>query len=113
MKELIKLEDVLMKLGFQKQESYYFYDFGNCELKAIPSTTKFLAECITFLGLISAGSSSQLIDFDLPIMVDSYEQGEALIAFNLQGVKFKNKPIWLDAYIRYNNYLPWNITKLK
>jgi|JI6StandDraft_1071083.scaffolds.fasta_scaffold01651_6 hypothetical protein len=111
MKKIIKLEDVLIKLGFQKQESGYVYDFGNCELKAIPSTTRFLVECITFLGLTNAGAFSQLIDFDLPDTVDSQEQGEALIAYNLRDVNLKIKPDWLDAHIKYNNLLPWNMTK--
>ncbi len=91
MKKIIKLEDVLIKLGFQNQESGYVYDFGNCELKAIPSSTRFLVECITFLGLTNAGAFSQLIDFDLPDTVVCQEQGEALIAYNLRDVNFKNQ----------------------
>lgn len=111
MEKLIKLEDVLIKLGFKNQESGYVYDFGNCELKAIPSTTRFLVECITFLGLTNEGAFSQLIDFDLPEAVVSQEQGEALIAYNLRGVNLEIKPDWLDAHIKYHNFLPWNMTK--
>lgn len=98
---------VLLKIGFKPTDGMFLFDFGNCQLRAIPGMNNYLADGFTFLGSYKTERTAGMIDFFLPLEVKSYEQGIALIAYYLRKADFAVKPHWLIEGLAMKGELPW------
>lgn len=111
--ENVLLESILIKIGFLPTEDGLQFDFGNCKLKAIVGMSPQFFYGITFLGYWKTNRSMGQLDFALPLEVESYEQGIALIAYNLRKAELKIKPNWLMEGLSLSGLLPWEIERKK
>ncbi len=111
--ENVLLESILKKIGFLPTEGGLEFDFGNCKLKTIKGMTPQFFYGITFLGYWKTNRSMGQLDFALPLEVESYEQGIALIAYYLRRAELKIKPNWLIEGLSLSELLPWEIEKKK
>ncbi|MEO6650677.1 MAG: hypothetical protein ABIN89_30150 [Chitinophagaceae bacterium] len=85
------MKDILRAIGFVPARSNLEFDFGNCKLEC--------AEVLFpggwyFRGYYINTRSTRFFDFQLPLKVESYEQGIALLVFNLKRADFKIFPEW-------------------
>lgn len=101
------LQSILTKIGFLPNEKGLYYDFGNFELVAIKGINRYIQKGYTFIGCYVTARSAGIIDFFIPLQVESYEQGVALMAYYLRSTKLKNKPDWLDEGLALREHLPW------
>ncbi len=111
--ENVLLETILIKIGFLPTEDGLQFDFGNCKLKTIKGMSPQLFYGITFLGYWKTNRSMGQLDFSLPLEVESFEQGIALIAYNLRKAELKIKPNWLIEGLSLSELLLWEIEKKK
>jgi hypothetical protein len=111
--ESVLLESILIRIGFLPKEDGFQFDFGNCKLKAIEGLTPQFFYGFSFLGNWRTNRSIGQIDFALPLDVESYEQGIALIAYNLRHAELEVKPKWLIEGLLLSDILPWEIEKKK
>lgn len=105
--EKVSIESILEKIGFTEIEDGYYFDFGNCKLKAIRGLNRSLKFGYNFLGNYFSQRSAGTLDFFIPIEVDSYEQGLALLSYYLRKVHFTSPPDWIDEGLNLQSYLPW------
>lgn len=103
----VSMQSILTKIGFYPNEDGLEFDFGNCKLKAIQGINRYLKDGFNFLGYCISERSAGEFDFFLPLQVESYEQGIALIAYCLQNADLKHKPDWLHEGLSLKEYLPW------
>lgn len=110
----MKTRDLLVELGFQAevarytdQQPGYHYDFGNLVLHVSQVTNEYLRQTMLFTGTKYSPRSIGSVEFSLPLDVESYEQGVALIAYNI-GQDFKpTRPTpWLLLGRMYEEHLP-------
>jgi hypothetical protein len=88
----MKTRDVLSELGFKENwdpryaglHPAYQYDFGNLELTAFESHNRYFKRVFWFSGVAWGHNSLRDIDFEMPLAVDSFEQGVAWIAYVLR-----------------------------
>ena len=80
---LVELRFQPVKAPFTDQQPGYRYDFGNFVLSASQVTSEYLRPEILFTGLQSTPRSVGMVEFSLPLEMESYEQGVALIAYNI------------------------------
>ena len=117
----MKTRDVLSELGFKENcdpryaglNPAYQYDFGNLELTAFESHNRYFRPVFWFSGVAWGHNSLRDIDFEMPLEVDSFEQGVAWIAYVL-GRKFcpKKPALWLEQGQEWADTLPW-VRRLK
>ena len=95
--------------AFTDQPPAYLYDFGNLLLCAAQCTSSRSFRPIFLIGGVKRGPRSlgQVV-FELPLTVDSFEQGVALIAHAV-GTDFD--PLvptpWLSDGRQWRGHLPW------
>lgn len=111
----MKIREILETLGFEPvwgtmtdQEPAYRYSFGNLELSATQVTNEFLRPVFLFGGVVWASQSLSQIHFEIPLDVDSLEQGIAWIAYGL-GSDFKPRipADWITLGRQSVDELPW------
>ena len=80
-------------LGFQKdwgaitdQRPAYFYDFGNLRLTAAEVMSDQFKPCFHLGGVIQDARSITMIDFEMPLEVESFEQGVAWISYGIRKI---------------------------
>lgn len=107
----ITTPDLLARLGFQISsrdgQVAYVFDFGNLELSAVESVSRYFVPVFYFGGVYNDSRSVGLVEFDFPLVSESYEQGVAVIAHNL-GRDFKpvNAAQWLGEGRALQDHLP-------
>ena len=105
---------LLRGLGFQpvqaqwtEQQPGYQYDFGNLVLEVAELNSFSLTRVMHFSGVQSGTHSVPMAELELPLNVECYEQGLALLSHAL-GRDFR--PLiptdWLDQGRRLEAYLP-------
>ncbi|WP_416193142.1 hypothetical protein [Nitrobacter sp. TKz-YC01] len=86
----------------------YVYDFGNLRLSAIECIGRFYRSVFLLTGVNSGARSIGMIHFEMPLKVDSFEQGVALIAHAV-GRDFMPacRTTWLSEGREWQEFLPW------
>ncbi|WP_137805888.1 hypothetical protein [Pseudomonas sp. G(2018)] len=85
----------------------YFYDFGNFRLEAVQLTNQYFRQVFVFSGVIANTRSLRMINFQLPVEVESFEQGVALIAHGLGADFVPDVPTsWLTDGRSWASHLP-------
>ncbi len=103
--ENVDLESILLQVGFTENSMGFVYDFGNCQLKAT-KVYKWFSEVYQFSSIIISNRSACEIQFDLPLMVESFEQGVAFLAFNFKKNQLANTPEWFKQGVEWEDTLP-------
>jgi hypothetical protein len=122
----MKLRDVLQELGFSEEwgamtdeQPAYWYDFGNIKLTAAQVTNLSFKRVFLFSGGVCEPRTLGSISFQIPIEVDSFEQGVAWIADGLvkEGLgkefRIKNAAPWIEQGRAWRDMLPWRLNKRK
>lgn len=110
----ISTRDLLVDIGFEPViatytdlQPGYRFNFGNFVLHASQVTSKYLRPEILFTGTIVTTRSISAVEFSLPLNVDSYEQGLALIAHGIGRSFIPLLPApWLDQGRKWEEHLP-------
>lgn len=118
----VSLRAVFEQLGFEEvwnastdTPPAYRYDFGNLQLTASQVMSQYLRPVFYLYGVaVGYGSDHKMmrslteVSLDLPLHVESFEQGVALIAYAI-GKNFEPiKPCyWLHQGREWQDYLPW------
>jgi hypothetical protein len=111
----VKTRALFESLGFQEdweaitdQRPAYYYDFGNLRLTAAEVMSQYWVPCIHFGGVCQGARSISMVDFEMPLEVESLEQGAAWIAYGI-GEKFRpRRPTpWLADGWTWQDRLPW------
>lgn len=104
----VSLESVLVHIGFELYEGTFRYDFGNCILGAIVQADKDLKMGYSFYCYYETPySRSWIKDFFMPLYVNSYREGLALIAYYLKSTYLEYTPDWMYEGFALQEYLPW------
>lgn len=102
-------------LGFQEDWNAiadelpaYSYDFGNLVLTAAQVISRNFVPVFLFLGVIRDDRSVGMVQFEMPLQVESLEQGVAWISSGL-GTRFQpHIPTpWLADGREWKDHLPW------
>ena len=110
----IKTRDLLEDLGFEPmvaqwtdQQPGYIYRCGSLDLQVSQVTSQYLRPEMQFTGTYLTPRTSGRVEFSLPMELESFEQGVALIAHNVgrQFIPVKNVP-WLDLGRTLEDHLP-------
>lgn len=110
----LKTSDLLLDLGFRpvvaqyaEEQPGYCYDFGNLRLVAARMTSIHLQQVMHFSGVTSSSRAVALVEFELPLALESYEQGVSIIAYNIgrQFTPLRATP-WLDQGRAWEEHLP-------
>ncbi len=103
----ISLHSILIKIGFLPSEIGLKLDLENCKLEAFQGYNRYFQEGYSFFGYYFSGRSAGEFDFFLPLQLESYEQGIALLAYYLRNTDLEIKPDWLNEGLLLKEYLPW------
>lgn len=111
------LRAVLERCGFVEnwtapyadEQPGYCFDFGDLRLEAVRVTSMYLRPIFQFGGVRSTPRSLGMISFELPVMVESFEQGAAWItdALRRQGYMPGYQPDWYRLGLEHRGSLPW------
>jgi len=110
----VKTRAVFESLGFKEdweaitdQRPAYYYDFGNLRLTAA-EVMPFGPSRFHFGGVWRGSNSLSMIDFEMPVEVESLEQGAAWIAYGI-GESFRplHPTRWLADGRTRRDRLPW------
>jgi hypothetical protein len=116
----VATEDVLRALGFHDDPGVMTdeppglsFDFGNFTLEASQNVNRWLRPVVALGGVMTTNRSSALVHFEMPLVVESFEQGVALVTHCLDshagGTFIPASPVpWLLEGRQYRNLLPWN-----
>ena len=106
---------LLEKLGFQErwnsmtdQQPAYIYDFGNFQLDAGQFINRHFKSVFLFTGVYRDARTLALIEFEMPLEIESFEQGVAWITYGI-GTHFQpsiHTP-WLTNGRIWRDHLPW------
>ncbi|GGY25016.1 hypothetical protein [Pseudoduganella albidiflava] len=111
----MQLRDVLIRLDFEEdwatmtdQLPGYYFNFGNLKLSATQVTNLYLQPVFFISGMIITPRSITEISSDIPVEVESFEQGVAWIVYLLgeKFIPFKTTS-WVDDGRRWSEHLPW------
>jgi hypothetical protein len=111
----MQFRDVLITLNFEEdwdtitdQPPGYYFNFGNLELSATQVTSLYLRPVFFIAGVIRTPRSITEISSDVPVEVESFQQGVAWIVY-LLGEKFVplKATSWIDDGRRWTEHLPW------
>lgn len=92
----------------------YRFDFGNMELTAARVLSRHLVPVFYCGGVWTTQRELALIEFELPLEIESFEQGVALIAYFLRKDFVSSKPVWwLERGREWRHQLPWEREKEK
>ncbi|MEO9091109.1 MAG: hypothetical protein ABI247_12340 [Rhodanobacter sp.] len=113
----LSVRHVLSDLGFQENWDVqwtdelpgYFFHFGNLKLTAVQVTNEYLQPEFQFGGVTSDSRSVTGIEFRMPLMIESLEQGTAWIVDALDRHQFKpfRAPVWMKTGREWRDHLPW------
>lgn len=105
----VSLYNVLKEIGFREiSDSKFEYDFGNFKLNTCEGVNKHLADIFYFSGINRTPQTITLIEFDLPIRVDSVEQGVAFLSYYLgKDFEARKVPAWYHQGKLWKYLLPW------
>lgn len=106
--------ELLLRLGFKPLEVRwtdrqpgYVYDFGNLLLSVAELTNSYLRPAMVFSGNWRDKNSFNSINLELPLTVECYEQGVALIAHCVGSRFIPMIPTeWLEQGRKLKDYLP-------
>jgi hypothetical protein len=94
----VKTRTIFERLGFKQdceavadQCPAYYYDFGNLRLTAAEVMSDSFVPCFHFGGVWRGANSILMVDVEMPLEVESLEQGVAWIAYGI-GEKFRPPP---------------------
>jgi hypothetical protein len=111
----VKTRAVFESLGFQEdwkaitdQRPAYYYDFGNLRLTAAEVMNDYLVPSFHFGGVWRDANSISMVDFVMPLDVESFEQAVAWIAYGI-GERFRPSfpTPWLADGRALQSHLPW------
>ena len=86
----------------------YRAHFGPYEIEAVVLVNRWFREGWMISGLVNTGRTISQIEGELPLDVESKEQGLALLAYFLaRQIPDQFKPPWLRIGERMNAHLPW------
>jgi hypothetical protein len=110
----VKTRAVFESLGFTEdweaitdQCPAYYCDFGNLRLTAA-EVMPFGAPCFLLGGVWRDARSVSIVDFKMPLEVDSLEQGTAWIAYGIgEGFQPLHPTPWLAEGRKWRDHLPW------
>jgi len=105
--ENVSMESVFRKIGFLPIGQVYKLDFENCKLSAFKGINQYFLDGYNLFGYYTLERTTGIIEFFIPLKVESYEQGLALLAYPLRNTKLENKPSWLNEGLRLKEHLPW------
>ncbi len=114
---MIKTKDLLVTIGFTDVDDKSLisnnkpsleFDFGNFKLQARELMNKRLANIIQLSGLNTTERTIHEIKIELPLVVESIEEGLAMISYGL-GNPFDatNVPDWYYLGLKHKHLLPW------
>ena len=103
----VPLEGVLKELGFKNEGSMLVFDFGNFKLQGSQIHNYQFREVFDFFGCYVNSDRAGVLEFKLPIKVESFEQGVAFLAFFIGKAHFSIKPGWLSKGLEWSSHLPW------
>jgi len=89
------------------QEPAYRYDFGNIELTAVEVTNLSFQPIFLLVGIASDKRSIMEIRQEMPLEVESFEQGVAFIAYALGDYRPQNNTLWVEEGRKWAKLLPW------
>jgi len=108
------MREVLEDLGFHKfdhplsAQPAYAYSFGPYGIEAMVQVNRWFRPCFMLSGTVNTGRTTGMIEAELPLEVESIEQGVALLSYYLAGhIPEQNKPAWLRIGERMTSHLPW------
>ncbi|HEY5378171.1 MAG TPA: hypothetical protein VIJ78_01375 [Pseudolabrys sp.] len=111
----MRTRELFEMLGFQQdweantdQRPAYYYDFGNLRLTAAEVMSDGLRPCFHLGGVQRGANSIGMVDFEMPVEIESYEQGVAWIWYGV-GEKFEPRipTSWLAEGQAWKKHLPW------
>jgi hypothetical protein len=111
----VAVESLLIDLGFVPNDgqhgpsgSVLSFDFGNLILTATPVANRWMQDVWSFGGVANDSRSLAHIEFEMPLAVESVEQGTAWIAEHVNGqVSLRHVPKWLEIGLSWRDELPW------
>lgn len=111
------LREVLERCGFgadwsacwTEQLPGYYFDFGDFRLEATEVMGKYFRPVFMFTGLHATPRTIGSICFEMPLMVESFEQGAAWIADALSRRRYAPAPFpdWYAIGLENRSLLPW------
>ena len=113
--ESVPIREILQTLKFQEvwggvteKDPSYLFNFGNLQLTAAQVTSLYLRPIFYFGGVGRGNNSLSDISFEIPLKVESFEQGVAWICYGI-GKYFKplNVPAWFTQGWEWQEHLPW------
>jgi len=111
--------DLLLALGFTEDQTVMSdpqpglsFDFGNFKLSASRLVNMRFVPVVLLGGVLVTKQSIGLMENELPLEVESFEQGVAYVAWcldNAAGGTFEaaSAPAWLTEGRRHRHLLPW------
>jgi hypothetical protein len=111
----VRVLDVLADLGFVVDPTGHSDDppalalrGSNYSIRAGSTVTARLWPVVHFGGSIKSGDGFSIVDFALPLTVDSLNQAMAWIAYGLgRGTRLDPMPPWLPQALALSEELPW------
>ena len=115
----VSTDYVLRALGFQEDPDVLSdrsvglsFDFGTFRLEASQGLNRWFRPVIILGGVMATSRTNTLVHFEMPIQVESFEQGIAFVTHALDshaGGSFQpSSPVgWLDDGRRFSHLLPW------
>jgi len=109
----VAVQSLLVDLGFvpanaqsgSGQDALSF-DFGNLVLSATKGINRWFRDVWLFGGVANDGRTLALIEFEMPLNVESVEQGTAWIAEHVK-ITLRDTPQWLQDGLGWRDELPW------
>lgn len=103
----VSLIRILIEVGFEPKQHSLIYNFGNLNIFASQGVNERLQDCFLFMGSYIGKNSAIEIEFSLPLEVESYEIGLALIAYHFKRADLEPMPEWLKTGLSLQHMLPW------
>lgn len=110
----MKTVDVLEELGFEPDfggwPDTWVFDFGSFKLKASKGMNHYFVENFYIRGNYRTSRSLGSIDFEMPLDVDSFEQGVAWISYGIGNVdSLADHVPWVSQGREWEDFLPWKL----
>ena len=114
-RDIVKTHSLFGTLGFQEnweantdQRPAYSYDFGNLHLTAGQGVNRYFVPVFLFGGVVGDARSIKLVEFEMPLEIESFEQGVAWISHGI-GTDFHPRipTPWLADGQKWKDHLPW------
>lgn len=103
----VSLIRILIEVGFKPKQQSLIYNFGKLNIFASQGVNERLQDCFLFMGSYIGKNSAIELEFSLPLEVESYEIGLALIAYHFKRAGMEPMPEWLKTGLSLQHMLPW------